>query len=276
MLIVDDDPAIVRFLTDRCAIAGFKIETGSNGMQAILMARRCQPDVLLIDVNMPEIDGLSVCARLLDSGKNRMDVVAITGSDDPEVFKRCESLGAFYGRKGPEFWRTISFALTTLFPDMADQIKEIDMIPTRGKVPTRPRVLLVDDDLDVAMFLSSRLGKYGVHTLYAPDGLHGFRIACKEQPTVIICDYFMPNGDARYLLWRLRSTPSTQNIPFIVLTGRQLDESTQHTLTGDFCGRPGATRILSKSLDPWELFKELQNFCGFEEREVVNNGPRPK
>ena len=44
----------------------------------------------------------------------------------------------------------------------------------------RPRVLLVDDDPDVEKFLTSRLAKFGVDTLYAPDGAEGYRVACRE------------------------------------------------------------------------------------------------
>ena len=65
ILIADDDPSIVDLLADRCARMGFVVETASNGIQALLKARRNAPAVLIIDVNMPGVDGLSVCTRLL-------------------------------------------------------------------------------------------------------------------------------------------------------------------------------------------------------------------
>ena len=55
MLIADDDPAILRLLADRCARIGFQVDVASNGMQAILKASRSKPDILVIDVNMPEM-----------------------------------------------------------------------------------------------------------------------------------------------------------------------------------------------------------------------------
>ncbi len=60
MLIADDDPLIVMALADRCARMGFEIETATNGLQAMIKASRSKPDILVIDVNMPEADGLSV------------------------------------------------------------------------------------------------------------------------------------------------------------------------------------------------------------------------
>jgi PleD family two-component response regulator len=70
ILIADDDPSIVRLLADHCARMGFDVDTASNGIQALLKASRTEPDTLVIDVNMPEVDGLSVCARLLDPGED--------------------------------------------------------------------------------------------------------------------------------------------------------------------------------------------------------------
>ncbi len=232
------------------------------------MAHRNPPDILLIDVSMPEVDGLSVCARLLHPGRKSIEVVVVTGSRNPETIERCESLGAFYARKGPDFWSSMTSALSEIFPGMAEQISALELQSTGAAARKRPRVLVVDDDPEVETFLASRLDKYGVDTLHASDGVHGYRIACREKPSVIITDFFMPNGDAPYLLWRLRSTPATETIPVIVLSGRRLNEATEHNLTREIGGRPGAARIFRKSLDTRELFAALQKFCGFEKNRL--------
>jgi CheY-like chemotaxis protein len=268
MLIADDDPAIVRLLSDRCEKIGFKVETATNGIQALIMARRSRPDILIVDVNMPEADGLSVCGRLLEPGGRPMEVIVITGSKDPMTFERCQSFGTFCGHKGPDFWKNISSSLAMAFPHMADRIKELEFRSIGIEVPTRPRVLLVDDDPDIGMFLSSRLSKCGVDMLRAADGVQGYQMACREAPSVIVSDYFMPNGDAHYLLTRLRSTPATANIPVFVMSGRRLNEKTEQDLKRQICGHAGAARIFMKSFDVNELFGALQTVCGFEKNHV--------
>ena len=80
MLIADDDPLIVKLLADRCRRVGFDVETATNGLQALIKANRSHPDVMVIDVNMPEADGLTVCARLLDPSRRPLNVVVVTGS----------------------------------------------------------------------------------------------------------------------------------------------------------------------------------------------------
>jgi CheY-like chemotaxis protein len=263
MLIVDDDPSIVRLLANRCTRMGFEVETAANGIQALLKAKRSKPDILVIDVNMPEVDGLSVCAHLLDPARRALDVIVVTGNRDAETLERCEGFGARYARKGPHFWTSLTSALAEIFPGREGKIRESATQPSAAEVRARPRVLLVDDDPEVGMFLASRLRKHGVDALLAPDAAQGYRMACREEPSVIVSDYFMPNGDAHYLLSRLRDTPATANIPFIVLSGVHFDELTEQNLLRGIFGHPGAAYVFKKSLDNSELFEALQKFCSF-------------
>jgi CheY-like chemotaxis protein len=264
MLIADDDPSILRLLADRCARVGFEVDTATNGVQALIRANRSHPDVMVIDINMPEADGLTVCARLLDPSKRALNVIVVTGSRETEAAERCEGFGAFLVRKGPDFWNGLGSALIELFPRMADRIKELHHQPIRSKMRERPCVLMIDDDPSVKQFLSSRLAKGGVELLFASDIAQGYRMACKETPSAILSDYFLPNGGIPYLLSRLRSTLETENIPVFVLTGRDLDEITQQSLMREFCGKPGVVRIFRKSFDTEELFGALKKVCAFE------------
>ena len=242
MLIADDDPAIVRLLADRCVKMGFKVETATNGIQLLIKARRSQPDILIIDVNMPELDGLSVCTRLLDPGSKPVEVVVVTGSWIRRRPSAAKAWACFTDARDPISGTASKPRWPKSIPP-GEQDRRLEIQSMDAEVPERPRVLVVDDDPDMETFLASRLGKFGVDTLYAPDAVQGFRIACKEKPTVIITDNFMPDGDAQYLLYRLRSTPATENIPVFVISGRRLSEPTEQILKREICGRPGAAQF---------------------------------
>jgi CheY-like chemotaxis protein len=267
MLIADDDPSVVRLLADHCARMGFDVDTAFNGIQALLKANRIKPEIVIIDVNMPEVDGLSACAHLLGPGRTPVNVIVITGSRDPATLERCGGFGAYYARKGPNFWSDLEAALAEIHPWMAETILQRNM-PETAPVRRRPRVLLVDDDDDVNRMLSGQLGKCGIDVAYAPNAAQGLRMAAREEPAVIVMDYFMPNGDALYLLTRLRTAQVTANIPVIVLSGRQLNEATVRDLKRTIRGRPGASHILRKSSDTSVLFDTLRKFCGFEPASV--------
>ncbi|MCF8476056.1 MAG: response regulator [Pseudolabrys sp.] len=264
LLIADDDPAIVKFLSSRCEKMGFQIDTATNGMQLLLKARQSQPDVLIVDVNMPELDGVSASARLLDTTSKPMNVIVVTGGSNTEAMERCESMGMYYSRKGPGFWKAVEQALADLYPQATRNRPDKDRPADESEVPQRPRVLIVDDDPSVGTFLASRLGKYGIDTLHASDAAQAIRIAAKQLPSAIISDYDMPRGDAQFLLSRLRSTPGTEKIPVIVLSGKNIDEQTAQNLQREILNHAGAARVVKKSYDVRELFGALEKFCAFE------------
>lgn len=267
MLIADDDPAIVQLLAEWCRKAGFEVDTAADGIQALIKANRSHPDILVIDFNMPGPSGLSVCARLLERPTHSLNVVLITGNEKQENVERCEGFGISYVRKGSNFWSDFTLSLSETFPLMADKLTELGLQPIRNVTGSRPRVLIVDKDPSVEVFLRSRLNKHSVDSLFALAAPVGFRIACRERPNVIISDLTMPDGDIYYLLAKLRTTPATENIPVFAWTGQKLSEVDRQKLRRDVCGHLGVSQILEKSFDTTKLFSALQHLIAFDTAE---------
>jgi DNA-binding response OmpR family regulator len=64
VLVVDDDPVIVRLLEVNLSLDGYEVETASRGEQALERATETNPDLLILDVMMPGLDGWDTCRRL--------------------------------------------------------------------------------------------------------------------------------------------------------------------------------------------------------------------
>jgi CheY-like chemotaxis protein len=97
----------------------------------------------------------------------------------------------------------------------------------------------------------------------AYDVLQAYRIARTEEPSVIVTEYVISNGNALYLLRRLRATPATAKIPVLVMAASDLNETTKSELKREVRGQPGVERFLVKSSNTDELFAALQKFCAF-------------
>lgn len=63
ILLVDDEPGIVAIMKSYFEMEGYMVFTAHDGKQA-LQKSACQPDIILLDINMPELDGLAVCQRI--------------------------------------------------------------------------------------------------------------------------------------------------------------------------------------------------------------------
>jgi two-component system alkaline phosphatase synthesis response regulator PhoP len=83
ILIVDDEPDILEFLQYNLKKEGFDVVTASDGKQAITVAEREKPDMIILDIMMPELDGVETC-RLLRSHKDFADtpVAFLTARDE--------------------------------------------------------------------------------------------------------------------------------------------------------------------------------------------------
>ena len=85
ILIVDDEPINVDILQARLAAQGYDIVTASNGPQALAAARSQDPDLVLLDVMMPAMDGLEVCRRLkADISLPFIPVILVTALGDTD------------------------------------------------------------------------------------------------------------------------------------------------------------------------------------------------
>ncbi|MGA7806827.1 response regulator [Bradyrhizobium sp.] len=263
ILIADDDPCVVSVVADRCARLGFDVETASNGLQVLIKAGEQPPDILVIDVHMPEVDGLMTLAYLRDIVRKPIHVMVVTGSPGFEIAERCEGFDVSCIHKGRNFWTEFETGLVMLYPEHAAAIARSGDGSASPEIRKRPRVLLVDDDIAVKRLFFHRFANLGADLLYAADGVQAYWKARREQPSVIVTDYNMPNSNAEYLLARLRSTPQTRSIPVIVQSGRRLSEPIRRRLSEPVPGQAGAMRIIRKCADAGELFEALQRLCGF-------------
>src|SRR5581483_11240907 len=95
VLIADDEPLFADALEVLLAADG-RIEvvgTARNGREAVTLARDLQPDLVLMDLSMPGLDGFAATAQIL-GGAGRMRVLVLTGSDDPADVAKARSAGA--------------------------------------------------------------------------------------------------------------------------------------------------------------------------------------
>jgi two-component system OmpR family response regulator len=83
LLIVDDEPNIVELLSVSLRYAGFEVATARSGPEAVRVARTYQPDLLVLDVMMPGMDGFDVVRRLRGDGQ-RVPVLFLTARDSTE------------------------------------------------------------------------------------------------------------------------------------------------------------------------------------------------
>ena len=95
VLVVDDDKTMRLLMRESLEKDGFIVEEAADGQQAVATFMRMQPDIILLDVMMPEMDGIHTCSilRSLPGGEN-IPVVMVTGLENVELIKKAYEAGA--------------------------------------------------------------------------------------------------------------------------------------------------------------------------------------
>ena len=81
LLVVDDEPNIRELLSTSLRFAGFEVHTAGDGREALTQVEKVRPDLLVLDVMMPDLDGFSVTRRLRERGRD-VPVLFLTAKDD--------------------------------------------------------------------------------------------------------------------------------------------------------------------------------------------------
>ena len=95
ILIVDDEPSIVRLLSLRLKHNNYSILEADNGLNCLKVANKHKPDLILMDIKMPVCDGIKAFGMLQDSDDtNKIPVLFMTAFPTPEYIKKVYQMGA--------------------------------------------------------------------------------------------------------------------------------------------------------------------------------------
>jgi CheY-like chemotaxis protein len=95
ILVVDDEEHIVMILKDSLEFSGFQVVTAYNGMEALERVEQDAPDLIVLDIGMPKIDGWEVCRRLKANPKTQhIPIIILTAYAQTADQRKGSQLGA--------------------------------------------------------------------------------------------------------------------------------------------------------------------------------------
>ena len=96
VLVADDEHAITALVADMLGYAGFDVVRAAGGAEALVLARAQRPDVVLLDVMMPDLDGRDACRALkMDRDLRDVPVVLFSSADEQDVHWRAAGADGF-------------------------------------------------------------------------------------------------------------------------------------------------------------------------------------
>lgn len=131
----------------------------------------------------------------------------------------------------------------------------------------KTKILVVDNEQDVAKALKVRLKTNGYEVVLAFDSVHAYRLAQEERPDLIILETFIPGGGGLLVAERLKESASTRHIPIIFLTEISGCEKRAY--------RAGARSYLMKPYNPHVLLGEIKKALEADDNQNLAIAPLP-
>jgi two-component system, cell cycle response regulator len=230
VLVVDDILANVRLLEAKLSAEYFEVVTAMNGLDALDAIQRTKPDIVLLDVMMPGIDGIEVCKRIkANPATQHIPVVMVTALDQPEDRVRGLEAGADDFLTKPVndislFCRIKSLVRLKMLTDelriRSETTETIGIIPKSTIVQNdRPgHVLLVDSRSSSAARISGYLAdKHAVQHISDPATVVDVASTSVQPFELIVISLDEGQFDGLRLCSQLRSCEATRQTPILIL-----------------------------------------------------------
>jgi len=235
VLVIEDEVAIARLIAKYIEKMGYRAVTAYSAREGFDQAVRLKPDLITLDVLMPDLDGFALIQQLKAHPETaHIPVIFLSIVQDRQQGLRLGA-SAFLTKPIDErkFYETVRALLE----------------------PRGQPVLVVDDDRDYAQLLKRLLERQGFSVELAHDGDDALRKILSKRYQLVILDKNLPKRSGLDVLQEMRNSRSLHRVPVIVISGSAHAEEAAHTAQ-----ILGAKKFLSKKLAPQSIVEEIVQF----------------
>jgi DNA-binding response OmpR family regulator len=248
ILIVDDEPSFCELLKTLLKSHGHEALTACNGHDALLAFKQHHPQFTLLDLRMPEMDGLEVLKKIraIDP-KAAVMILTAWGTDEMEQQAR---------RLGATDFLSKAISLDTILGSLERGLKPPSQAPAaetkaaQPGVPDTASIFLVEGKADLRNAFVQFLGQHDIPVKAANDGPAVLSMLDKERPQLIVLDMDISGMKGVDVLRKMREKHYDRGI--IMMTAGQQD-----TLIKE-AWHMGSVDILGKPVDPERLMLAIQ------------------
>jgi CheY-like chemotaxis protein len=211
ILVAEDNPDNQTLVLAFLKKLGYTADVVCNGLEAIKTLETKSYDLIVMDCQMPEMDGFTATCRIREAGSNvlnpQIPIVAMTASASKEDREACLKAGMNDYLSKPVSSKKLGETLKHwLFLEAGNNPGSVNtevVGEKSGEIPTCDReaddrqhtVLVIDDEAPIRDFARDILEKSGIKVFEAKDGTEGMATARAMRPDLIITDMVMPNKD---------------------------------------------------------------------------------
>ena len=232
VLIVDDEPLNVKLLMSKLPADQFEVIPACSGQEALSLAVRENPDLILLDIMMPDMDGYEVSHRLkTNPDTDGIPIILVTALDGPEDKIRGFEAGADEFLNKPvnavelltrmnsllKLRRYREQLLARTMPEKGFAEGPVLEVPAAG--PALPaKILLVEDDGQDASMMQNMLAGESYHLETVKTGEEALERVQQERFDLVLLDVLLPGQDGFEVCRQLKGLHQTQDMQIVLIT----------------------------------------------------------
>ncbi len=250
ILIVDDSPAIRFALRKELEKMGAIVTEATDGYEGLNVINSQSFDLIITDVEMPRVDGFTLCERVKKhQSLHSTPVIILSSKEQEEDIERGFKVGAAgYVPK------------SNAKNELRDRIREV---LDRSSLLKGRTILVVDDSPSTRILIERALAKAGFHTISADNGKSALELLKRYTPDMILSDLHMPELDGSDLCRIVHTDKDLREIPFIVMSSVG-DRATMRRLL-----QYGASAYLVKPFNINQLVVTAERFLSDHFRRLI-------
>ena len=191
VVVADDEAEIRAILADFLGLYGFTVAEATDGIQLLAQVERSRPVAVIVDVNMPRLDGLAAIRRLRAAHPS-LRIIVMTGSaDDARDGALAAGASAVLAKPLPLADLLPALGLAPAPEPSADR-PAAAAGPAPDAARVRGQVVVVDDDPEVRAVLVEMLERQGHSVIAVGSAADAVRILAEHRPDVMLLDIYMP------------------------------------------------------------------------------------
>lgn len=223
VLAIDDNPDALDLISRSLSKEGYRVIMATSGESGLVLARTHKPDIITLDVMMPQMNGWQVLAAIkADPSLAMTPVVLLSVVENNEI---AMALGATDCLTKPIDWTKLQTCLERLLPKSDPD-----------------RILVVEDDPASSELVTRILERDGWKIQKVCNGKEAYASMEASPPALVLLDLMMPEMDGFELVSKLREHPTLSLVPVVVLTSKMLTPEDHARLNG------GVLDILAKGI----------------------------
>jgi DNA-binding response OmpR family regulator len=238
ILVVEDDRDLALLLRRQLEAEGFQVLLAGSGEDALWLAREEQPQLITLDIMLPDLDGFTVLEHIKQHPLTAPIPVVITSvlAETDEGY----ALGA------------VDYVVKPFSEDDLLGAVRQALSPLDGDEPHK--VLVVDDDPDILTLMEEALAFHGYEVSTAPGGQDALDQVQVNRPDLILLDLKMPGVDGYEVIRQIKGEEDTRPIPIIVITASPVDKERDKVRVLGM----GAAQYITKPLSIEVLIREIK------------------